>query len=205
MPVNEELDTDDNGGDDNGGGVFGQPGDVFGNPAPSTVNPQITRAQEQEPQNMPGTPAPEPRRDLVFAQDALGRTTVAWAVNGNLVEAFRQPTAEELKLAPQARWRAVPPPAQPQQVPGIPGLQPQQPTMMGMVGMGQATTGAVQPNTQPAGNGGPGFGSLLVKLLAAAAVAYGGYSAWKWYKEHEDDATDEELAEADDVDEVTTV
>jgi hypothetical protein len=41
----------------------------------------------------------------------------------------------------------------------------------------------------------------LIKLIAAAAVAYGGWRAYEWYKEHEDDATDEELAEADDVDE----
>jgi hypothetical protein len=200
MPLNTDDEMgDDDTGDDNGGGVFGQPGDVFGNPAPSPVNPQITRAQEQQPQNMPGTPAPEPRRDLVFAQDALGRTTVAWAVNGNLVEAFRQPTAEELKLAPQARWRAVPPPAQPQS--SIPGVAAQQPAMMGMVPMGQVPPGGVQPAPQPAANGGPGFGSLLIKLIAAAAVAYGSWRAYEWYKEHEDDATDEELAEADDVDE----
>lgn len=202
------LGQDDNDtGDDNGGGVFGQPGDIFGNPVASPVNPQVTRAQEQEPENLPGTPAPEPRRDLVFAQDSLGNTTVAWAVNGNLVEAFRVPTAEEMKLAPQARWKAVPQQTQQAapQVPARMGMVPGPLPFQGPLNMGQVATGFTQNSTLPAAPSGSGFGGLLIKLIAAAALAYGGYRAYEWYKEHEDEATDDELAEADEVDEVTEV
>lgn len=218
----DEIEPDDHtGDDDNGGGVFGQPGDIFGGAPQSPINPQITRAQEQQPENLPGTAAPEPRRDLVFAQDALGRTTVAWAVNGNLIEAFRTPTAEEMQLAPAARWRTVP---QPQPTPGV--QAPPVPARMGVVGnpmplpggpvplgqtlgMGQMATGFTQNSTLPAPPPGSGFGGLLTKLIAVAAVAYAGWRGYEWYKkyeaEDEEAAKDEELAEADDVDEEVEV
>jgi len=219
----DELEPDDTmSGDDN---VFGAPGDIFGSPSPSSENPQITRAQEQQPENFPGAAAPEPRRDLVFAQDAAGRTTVAWAVNGNLIEPFRPPTPEEMQLAPAARWRTVPQPqaAGPQAPPaparmgvvGNPVALPGAPVPLGQTlgmgspNMGQMATGFTQNSALPQPASGGGFGGLLVKLIAAAAVAYGGWRAYEWYKQFEakdeKDALEEELAEADDVDEEVEV
>lgn len=218
--ADEDFMDDDGDTGDGDEGIFGDPGDVLDRETQSSRNPQITRDQEQQAERMPGAEKPEPRRDLVFAQDAFGRLMVAWAVNGNLAEPFRAPTAEEIKLAPKARWRPVPQqPAQaagPQMPGAMPGAQviPQsqpQPAALGYMPMGQA--GAPATNGQGTSSSESGFGGLLVRLIAIAAVGYAGWSAWQWYKaqdrkngdEGEDIATEGELAEAEDVEEVTEV
>lgn len=207
-----DMDETDNGpGSDDG--IFGQGEDVFNHTTGTdSVNPQITRAQEQAPENLPGTPPPEQRRDLVFVQDAMGRVKCAWAVNGNLVEQFRDPTAEEMKLAPAARWRQVQPP-------------PSQPVAMGMRPMGQAMSmgpeqgvtnappGVPLPGAQPPAAGAqaqPQRNWFLTALVVGGGL-FAAYKTYRWAQEkgwlnpESEEASDEELAEADDVEQVLEV
>jgi hypothetical protein len=213
----DDADNDSGTPDDvTGGGVFQQPMNNFDHSLRQDVeNPQVVRAQEQVPENLPGTPAPEPVRVLAFAQDAQGRVTCAHVVNGNLTEPFRQPTAEEAALAPKARWKAMPqqPVVQPQRA------MVQQPAAVGMFPLGQGTvlgqSVGPQPLPVPQQPQSSGIGKLLVGAAVVGGLAWAGWSAWNWAKdqglldeddpdapegETEDDATARELDEADDVD-----
>lgn len=227
--ADEDFMDDDGDTGDGDEGIFGDSGDVLNREPESSRNPQQTRAQEDQNEQMPGTPPPEPRRDLVFARDAYGNLMVAWSVNGNLVEAFRAPTPQELQMAPAARWRAVGPQAtapnaMPNAMPGaMPGMMPGAmpgmipgmgvPTAMGMAGLGQA--GNAPPSggkdSQPSGSG---FGGLLKNIIVIAAVGAAGWYAYQWYNKRQaggsnppssEDATEAEMAEAEDVEQETEV
>lgn len=220
--ADEDFMDDDGDTGDGDAGIFGDTGDVLDREKESSRNPQETRAQEIQPEQMPGTPKPEPRRDLVFARDAYGNLMVAWSVDGNLVEAFRAPTPQELQLAPSARWRAVGqqaqqapagvmPGAMPGMIPGVPGMGV--PTVMGMAGLGQASN-PPQTGGQGNANAGSGFGGLLKNIIVIAAVGAAGWYGYQWYKKNaaggsnppsSEDATEAEMAEAEDVEQETEV
>lgn len=209
--------------DATGGGIFQQPTDTFNHEVRQDVqNPQVVRAQEQVPENLPGTPAPEPVRDLAFVQDTQGRLMCAFVVNGNQVEAFREPTEAERALAPKARWQQTPY-AQQQQMQAqqarLPAPQQVIPRAVGVMPFGQSLQrgmGQVAQPMPPPPQQGMSVGKML---LVGGVVLGGGYLAYKWAKEEgilasdsdddedetEEEATQRELDEADDVDEETEV
>lgn len=69
-------------------------------------NPVTTRAQEEMVSALPGSRLPAPARQLVAVFGADGQPLVAYAINGQPQEQFRQPTQQELVLL-QQRGRLV--------------------------------------------------------------------------------------------------
>lgn len=69
-------------------------------------NPVTTRAQEEMVSALPGARLPAPAKQLVAVFGADGQPLVAYAVNGQPQEQFRQPTQQELAML-QQRGRLV--------------------------------------------------------------------------------------------------
>ncbi len=90
--------------------LFGDPADEEDPPEPAE-KPSERRAaretnvttvgEEEMPEQIPGSPRPAAVVQLLAVWDQQGRPSVAKSVNGNPVEAWRAPTAQEWELLRQ--------------------------------------------------------------------------------------------------------